>query len=282
MTITAMNYAAQAERGFRELAPMAVNRQTESILCSMADGIKNAVHFSLPDGGKIFDDYLKGIRGIEIHIPFKEITIEFFSKDPLSESNYRKVLIIAQEDEDSINVMGCVSSKASNGDWYLVPYGISIPILWDSDMGTTDDGEVGFKCTPFTPFLDDFQKITKDEESEHCKQAIVFVPYVMELIEALSCINVRTEIRSPVDKSKNARRIKDGKLPIYETRILTVDTSAHHNEKLGMTVTDRASVRQHLRRGHIRRHPTAGNIWVQSCVVGYSELGVINKSYEVH
>lgn len=42
-----------------------------------------------------------------------------------------------------------------------------------------------------------------------------------------------------------------------------------------------ASPRQHLRRGHIRRHPTAGNLWVNSCVVGDPSNGVINKSYAV-
>lgn len=282
MTITAMNYASQVERSFRLLAPRAVNKQTKDVLITMANEIKSAMHFSLPDGGKIFDDGYKGIRNSEIHLPFRTITIEFFAPSSDKEFNDRKVLVIATENEDSIGVMGCFTEKELNNEWYLYPYGIFIPTMWDSELGITDNGELGFKCNPFTPFTDDFYEISKEEELSLAKDGAIFSTYVMELIEALSCINVRTETRNYVDKSKNARRIKDGKLPIYETKILTVDTSAHHNEKLGMTVTDRASVRQHLRRGHIRRHPTAGNIWVQACVVGYSELGVINKSYKVH
>lgn len=102
---------------------------------------------------------------------------------------------------------------------------------------------------------------------------------VFELIEALSCRNVTTANHQEAYKN-NAKRIKDGKLPIYETKMLVIDTKATPAEYRG-SGGSHASPRQHLRRGHIRRHPTAGNLWINSCVVGDPSKGVINKSYAV-
>lgn len=42
-----------------------------------------------------------------------------------------------------------------------------------------------------------------------------------------------------------------------------------------------ASPRTHLRRGHIRQHPTAGRIWVNSCVVNPTAIGTVNKDYRI-
>ena len=100
---------------------------------------------------------------------------------------------------------------------------------------------------------------------------------VMELVEALSCLNVKTQLLEPVDALKQARRAKDGKLPIYETKILTIPGSLGSGEHLGGT---HSGPRQHLRRGHIRRLPV-GNIWVNSHLVGDPSKGKIEKSYQL-
>lgn len=102
----------------------------------------------------------------------------------------------------------------------------------------------------------------------------------LELCEALSCKNVVTEPLEPVDTSKNARRIKNGKLPIYETKILTIKAPEVVSGKTSNGGGTHASPRQHLRRGHIRRLPDC-NIWVNSCVVGSVENGIIEKSYNI-
>ncbi|MCK2097254.1 hypothetical protein, partial [Thauera aromatica] len=105
---------------------------------------------------------------------------------------------------------------------------------------------------------------------------------VLELCEALSCSNVDSEVMQPVDQQKNAKRIRQGKLPIFETRRLVIKapltrSAAGHAQWTG----DRQCPREHLRRGHIRRLQDGRRIWVQSCVVGSRENGVIHKSYAV-
>ena len=101
---------------------------------------------------------------------------------------------------------------------------------------------------------------------------------LFELLEALTCRNVEQTIIQKCDKALNARRINKGKLPLYEERILTIKVNA--KQGTGTRTGTHESPRQHLRRGHIRRLES-GNIWVNACVVGNSEKGVIKKSYNV-
>jgi len=101
---------------------------------------------------------------------------------------------------------------------------------------------------------------------------------VLELIEALTCRNVSTTNHQDASPA-NAKRVKAGKLPIYETKMLVIDVNYTASGKK-MEGGSHASPRQHLRRGHIRRLES-GNIWVNSCVVGDPAKGRIEKSYQV-
>lgn len=101
-----------------------------------------------------------------------------------------------------------------------------------------------------------------------------------ELCEALSCSNVTHEPIEKINPAVNARRIRDGKLPLYETRCLIINAGKQATAGTAQGGTHN-SPRQHLRRGHIRRL-LSGNIWVNSCVVAAnSPLGKIDKSYAV-
>ena len=305
--ITARNYAAQAEFGLMEWAKFnskygVYTKDDCDMAKCMALAIKNSVHFAINDGGHIFDDAYKGLVGNEIRLPFPSITLEYFVKDGgyLSEDenvNIRvsKRLILAEDFVDSI-LVSAVFFHDETKRWSPCPVLARIPYAWDNGIDDTKliRDPAGKLCRPFNAEVRELYPKLYRMAVEQNNGDINYthkmlsrdisgeVSAILELIEALSCKNITTEPINKIDQAKANRRFKDGKLPLYETRILTVDTSAYHNEKLGMTATDRASVRQHLRRGHIRRHPTAGNIWVNSCVVGHAELGVINKSYDVH
>ena len=105
---------------------------------------------------------------------------------------------------------------------------------------------------------------------------------VLELIEALSCSNIKHEPIEKIDQKKNEKRIKAGKLPIYETRVLTIDPIRSASKSFHQDGnSDRNSPRQHLRRGHIRRLPDK-NVWVNSCLVGSAENGRLDKSYRIY
>jgi len=77
-----LNYSAQAEAALRGLAVRA-NTEDASIMIWLADQIRDAVHFVMPEDGRIFDDKFKGIRNTKARLPFPRITLEYFSdRDP--------------------------------------------------------------------------------------------------------------------------------------------------------------------------------------------------------
>ena len=106
---------------------------------------------------------------------------------------------------------------------------------------------------------------------------------LLEFCEALSCVNVKSDIIQHENKAINIKRQKNNKLPLYETRILTLTLPTKSREKsVSNESQDRRSPRQHLRRGHIRRLDDKRKIWVNSCVVGKSEDGIIDKTYNIN
>lgn len=93
------------------------------------------------------------------------------------------------------------------------------------------------------------------------------------------CTNVEAITIRP-DRTINRRRKQSGKPPLYEYKILTIRGHEHEAEHTG-SHSGRASPRQHLRRGHIRRLASGKMIWVRYAVIGSSQRGVVDKEYKV-
>ncbi|MFI3197737.1 MAG: hypothetical protein QX196_05365 [Methylococcaceae bacterium] len=300
--ISARNYAAQAERSLRVVSENNAGRfdRTANYALHLSETIKKAQHFAIPDNGALFDDGLKGLDLERIRLPFEKITVEWFISNPLNDGKnpVPKRLVVASENEELNAISVCGAFAIPSGMWAFNPFELFIKM--DSNLPFSIG--VGGDVVPLK--LDDGREVmiaaafTQDQFANNVQngtfsQKEVFASFedstqelmgLFEFLEALSCKNVIAEPLEKIDHAKNIRRIRDGKLPIYETRILTIDTGCSSGEKhnRGIGSVDGASIRQHLRRGHIRRHPTAGNIWVNSCVVGSSEIGVIDKSYKVY
>ena len=288
--ITAKNYAAQAEHCLRQSAEQ-TPAERESLL-SIAGTIQNSVHFAMPDEGIIFDDDLKGLTGHveKFRLPFPKITLEYFTweKDRAADSlPCPKRLIVAEEDKldgkDVIKVVA-VCYYASHRMWS--PLSLGFVIEWDGNATVVRDekglafgmnGTWGIvNKTHFDGVMQRFGEQAGNESlmMDFWPEMRVF----LEFMEAMTCTNIKPQLMEPVNIFKQRRRAADGKLPLYETYVLTIpgEPSAKREHKQG----SHASPRQHLRRGHIRRLP-AGNIWVNSCVVGSASKGVIEKSYAV-
>jgi len=304
MTITARNYAAQVVKSLRQQAQLI---RTSNLHQDMLDDaplfdiaatrIHEAIHFAMPDGGKIFNDRLKGIENTTIKLPFSCMTIECFLPDggPV-ENGYRPVekrLVLAMD-----SVAAAVKTPPGIYFWsfcfdnrvnawtpmpsYLfIPDGIVIP-----DQSQFQNGHLGVDAGIGIWLPGCYRRMYHHNPG---KENVIYkgaqsdivgdVLWALELLEALSCSNVTHEPIETIDPRKNAKRIKAGKLPIYETRILTIE--AGKSTQSGQTHGgSHASPRQHLRRGHIRRLADK-KIWVNSCVVGKAETGVIEKQYHV-
>lgn len=199
----------------------------------------------LPEGGKVFNDGLKGLTGITPHLPYPVITIAFCDRQ------MQWLVVAAEPDRESaIHIAAAARILAQSPDDAWSPFALNehLYLNLNDPMGAMNHTHGPYRA-------------------------------LCELLEALSCKNVASEPIERVSPAVNARRIRRGKLPLYEVRRLVLipgqlavpkgDGSGHHS-----------SPRQHLRRGHIRRL-TSGNYWVNSCVVGLSSLGVIEKSYDI-
>lgn len=284
MTITAKNYAAQcieymeneslfnAERLFnhknnknKDINKFNSYKEQIELTCK---GILESVKFVIPDGGFILKDNLKGIIGNKINLPFDKITIEFYDNS----TNIRHVIFAVQDNEN----IYYYSFYGKDKKYGISPFVVKVDKEKWNDGNINISGKIKLRCEVvlWNEFLNYGDKIDGLMESSRNE----LMP-ILEFIEALSCTNVEQTIHQEASQ-KNAQRIKSGKLPIYETKVLTIKASEPKNNKQGLSTGTHASPRQHLRRGHIRRIET-GNIWVNACVVGSKENGIINKSYNV-
>lgn len=294
MTITAKNYSAQAEKGLEDYAKFLVGkgriydaRKTREL----PSLIKKSVKFTIPNNGVIFDDGFKGLMGnVRLSLPFDNCSIEYHldrvvSNDDIlikesedkenggihSRMVVRKKLLILSQDDEHITFFSVFFAEKYNL-WKTQPFfgKIKREKIGDSiEFEAVHFFDEVLCRTQGNYFIDScVSTLHKDGES------------ILELLEALSCTNVEISIHQPASP-KNAQRIKSHKLPIYETKVLTIKAGKESLSNSDSSIKDNhASPRQHLRRGHIRRLES-GNIWVNSCVVGSKENGVIDKQYKV-
>lgn len=294
--ISAKNYAAQAVHALKAFShrPSLSPRDQKSVQWC-ARRLKDSVHFVLPDSGLILNDGLKGLDNLKIELPFPEISLEF-----LISGGHKCVIYASSHDErtQELSKYGKRMQDMGASPEYVLVFSVyTMPAM--PAMGRhwclsphihTFNKEVDFgrrgPCSFFVHswrFLPDFirESGSSDEALLQSERASFhFLRHVLELCEALSCTNVSIATHQKASTT-NERRIKKGKLPIYETKVLVIDTPQNRAQANPPQGGTHASPRQHLRRGHIRRLPTGRNVWVNSCVVGSGSTGRIDKVYAV-
>lgn len=118
-------------------------------------------------------------------------------------------------------------------------------------------------------------------------EATAIMVVVLEVLEALACSNVHAERNRSTPPAVNARRIRDGKTPLYDDWVLTIDAPTALDEATGEPLprgaqSGRASPRQHLRRGHIRIYKATGKrVWINAMVVSAGSDGTVTKTYRL-
>jgi len=284
----AKNYAAQVKKENDYIQSFRFNEDSLSTLSDAGFfdiALNDSVNFSINDP-YIFDDGFKGIIGTKIHLPYDKISISV-------DYGVSKLLIVCMNDSvcknnkktnDFFTVGAYIKNKLIT-KWIPFPFFVRIPLDFSSYV-KKEDGcfKFYFETEPafnglsfsFVNEIDEMANPTKGLGLEFFRELVITT--VLELIEALTCKNVEQTIIQKYDAALNARRVNKGKLPLYEERILTIKVNA--KQGTGTRTGTHESPRQHLRRGHIRRLDT-GNVWVNACVVGSSEKGVIKKSYNV-
>lgn len=176
-------------------------------------------------------------------------------------------------------------SKATNKDYfYLVLTGITrkeektiIPTYTESVVLLNVNNNY---ITNFQPiYLDSVNDIRVDDMQKAMRNISSlwwFDLYAM--FNILECGNTDIEIEKSSSRL-NKKRIKKGKLPFFDYHVLTVN---RHLKSVSNTQNiNHRSPRQHIRRGHIRHYKDGRKIFIQSCIVGDSDNGLIKKDYRI-
>lgn len=224
-------------------------------LCSRApDNLKrvvaqyeDAVHFAfdLP-----WDDVLKFCQAHKESdvekLPFSKMTVTYRDKDT---KGWPMLLMAEWSDDLFQNLMVC-TFRRDNGEWQSAGPKQKVPV-GDGDWKEWEPWVSGSKI-------------------------------LFGLCGALMCKNISHRITDPgASADENARRVKKGKRPLQPTHTLYVRTEqTTTDKKLGPHDVDRRPIRQHLRRGHIRRLPKE-HVWVRHALVGSKANGVLVKDYSV-
>lgn len=235
--------------------------------------IKNAVKFKIPACDQLMPQNENPTKTAlnfiqEANLPYPSIVIELESEAVDKHQNCDMIVVAKQVDE-FINIYAYNKTDT----WQIMEHDC------DADLIHIQFNRLSFESR-LIGF--DYSKLDEDQISSMGNWFLgVPLRAVLNLLCTLSCTN--TEISDhPVkaSKLKNDLRKKKKKLPFFEFKILTIDSSNPKNQSNTNSNGTHSGKRLHLRRGHIRKLPK-GNIWVNSCVVGDKSKGSIEKEYLV-
>lgn len=244
------------------------------------DKIKNSVKFHIPDEGHILDIELTGNTTTTyapylplIRLPYERIVLEF-ETIPCNGMSY-PCIMICEQFEDRIElecfsrVLGTMEGHFYSKDiWYI-----------QTSQPTVIKGQWGDMAVNINGTFE-MNEIKTEYEKSIVMQEHENIHILFRFLSALSCSNINIETEIKPDAELNKARIKKGKVPLFEYRVLKIDTQSTVFDGSTLSGTH-ASPRTHLRRGHIRRLKNGTTVWVNGCVVGVNNKGIINKDYMV-
>lgn len=270
--ITAKNYAAEAERDLNIfMRNETLKGRNISGFAEMLNLIANAKHFAIPDNGMMLNDEGKGIENKPFKLPYPITCIEF-TIDYLN-SGLSKGLITCKESNEGVQCYLSVCCKDPSF-WHLLP----ISLYFKSGISPLAKNELiceEIKSERYNLEVSQVGTIYANYVQQFLKRPLI------EFFEALACDNTYVQSLGNFNhKKKNEKLKKAGKLPLYETKILVVDSQPKNVDTTDYGGTH-ASPRQHLRRGHIRRLASGKTIWINNQIIGKASNGKIDKSYSV-
>lgn len=267
-----LNFCRQMVKQYKAWLSVPSNADNHNRFQHLIDLSAASQKFILPCGGRILKDY--AFRGLEkyeaLNLPFPFIALEYqVEKNPITTGQFSssKRIVFARTDEDFIRLT-TVCFKDVDGTWHAFP-DVAIPRRgWCKDIGS--DGRALCMLMPTQARQFDRPEVYRDYLDE-CGA-------VMDFLNALSCSNVEIG-KSPAGKTAKAMHKA---FPFDDYHILTIKSSTSDGlRNVGSAVGIHRSPREHLRRGHIRRHANGAKIWVNATVVNPGIGGKVSKDYRL-
>lgn len=125
---------------------------------------------------------------------------------------------------------------------------------------------------------DEGKEIPEEELSEPMKSSIhTSMGYISAFLESLRTKTLTCH--EALRRKNHAKRIRQGKVPLFDWRTVVIQPIKPSRESLGGT---HASPRLHDRRGHWRFiKKSQKRVWVRDCKVGDASKGVVFHDYKV-
>jgi hypothetical protein len=248
-----------------------------------------AQKFILPDGGRIIDDNLKGLPDV-LNLPYPVIVIEYeikntsisselldvFGKENITHYG-KRIAIASQPEKDGPIAVTSIVHHDDTKQWVFTSFIHMLTNVHDPESAGNRMDKIGIRITP----LNGMQGLLQpDWEQEAHLNLMDETRSVLELMEALSCSNVSSDVISARKTNKSA--IKKGALPFDDYRVLVIKSNKDKVTGSRDYVNGSSrSPREHLRRGHARTYESGLKIWVQSCVVNPDIGSKITKTYNL-
>lgn len=274
----APNYSGEALEFFRENRSLFPAGDLEA-LDWLSDHLISSHKFSLPDYGNILGVGLPQSimeAGLNARLPYPSIAIEYECplRGPLGHDRVdapKRIVLGVEQEMPGLGfgaAFVCISGSGRN--WspskvgYFFRYGDAskIHFVWFGESGAQEKAAMDAEGL-------DVEKLVID--THHNEFAAGF-----QLLAALSCSNVSTDVIRPNREARAAR--PSSTLFDYHVLMIQPGEERRPSEDRGGT---HASPRTHFRRGHIRHLSTGPRIWVNSCVVSPGAIGTVNKDYAI-
>jgi hypothetical protein len=289
-----LSYMRKKLRPLLQVESNIINTNVAGVL----DMFGRAEKFLLPQDGLLFEDTDASHFAKFFRLPFPTIVLEYkgttglYGQKPRDNYEAVNVVMLAKEGrlesikdrmvpgEQADGAIICVaySQQADPKKWLLMPSAVFVRYGTELQQYAADLDNVAVGLL--------YPGIVEPEDERDftiCTNAVIKESLALfHFCSALNCSNV-TYDKIAAPKFINAKRKAKGELPLYEYKILTVDTRARHVDTGEALPTGRkhASPRQHIRRGHIRHYKSGKNVWVQQMTVGDPAKGRIDKDYVV-
>lgn len=245
------------------------------------DHLTKAVKFILPNDAVIFEGGIKkgswkdryGPYINHYRLPYESIALEMEyslkvkvfttpenDKHFIDDTFFPLIFLCDQKDDHiTINVFYRETTK----EWKLVNRS---PIILLNDFSS--------------PFMRSANEYLGDETASDFLSNLsqLAAHAVLDLITLINCSNVEITEELSGGKFINEKRVKKGKTPLFDYKVLTLDfASSASNDSVGVSGSMK---RSHLRRGHIRRLKDR-TIWVNACAVNGGAKGEVKKDYKL-
>lgn len=201
-------------------------------------------------------------------LPFERVSI--VTKDT---AGNRTIIMVSSDHANP--ELGGVAVEAwvryLEGDYVVKLHPVIFHILDDLDSGvglTFLDNKTG------KPMTNEEADKLKDEERSCVTTALKYVEVFLGSIQT-----ERLTYYEPIKRKNHAKRIRQGKKPMFDWRTVVIEPTKPKAEPQGGT---HASPRQHDRRGHWRFiKKTQKRVWVKNCRVGKASNGIVFQDYKV-